>query len=288
MLVANLPAVAAQAVRRAEGVSPADATLIADANEARIAALKATGRAAPGASETVNGLELAKAVLRRAGSTDVEVDGKTQRINKVDPATLAETLDALRSVKTAEARTLAEAAIDAAVVYRRALLANSATPVQDGQGLVRTAELGLGFVGDNYSSRSVQLRIALADGYTAAGDARAVQIYDKLLATEPPPMSPSALVVRKARAQRAAGDGAGAFGTLRTLVDVFESAPASQRPPEFFSAWADMLEILAADNAGGRRSDQIRLRVAHLRSLDAKLGSTDAAERIDMVERSLR
>jgi hypothetical protein len=95
------------------------------------------------------------------------------------------------------------------------------------------------------------------------------------------------LVIRKARAQRATGDSTAAFATLRSLVDVLENAPASQRPPEFFAAWADMLEILAADNAGGRRSEQIRLRITHLRSLDATLGSPESAERIDMVARSI-
>lgn len=288
VLLANLPAVAAQAVRRAEAVSPRDATLVTEAADARIAALKAAGKAAPAGAQSASGLELAKAILRKAGAADVEIDGKTQRVNKIDPATLAEALEALRTSKEPDAKALAEAAIDAAVTYGRALLVNSATPVQDGQALVRTAETGLGWVGDNYSSRSTQLRIALADGYTAACDARAVAIYDKLLATEPPPLSPALLVIRKARAQRAAGNATAAFTTLRSLVEVLENAPPSQRPPEFFSAWADMLEILAADNAGGRRNDQIRLRAAHLRSLDARLGSADAAERIDMVERSLR
>lgn len=287
VLLANLPAVAAQAARRADAVTPRDPSLVAQAADARIAALKATGRAAPDAAQT-GGVELAKAILRKAGSADVEVDGKTQRVNRVDPAALSDALDALRASKEPQARTLAEAAIDAAVTYGRALLVNSATPVQDGQSLVRTAELGLAFIGDNYSARSIQLRIALADGYAAAGDARAVPIYDKLLATEPPPLSPALLVIRKARAQRAAGDPAAAFATLRSLVEVLESAPPAQRTPEFFSAWADMLEILAADNAGGRRNEQVRLRIAHLRSMDPKLGTPEAAERIDMVERSLR
>jgi hypothetical protein len=290
VLLTNLPAVAAQAARKAEAVSPRDASLIAEAADARIAALKAAGKAAPSGSSvpSASSLELAKAILRKAGTADMEVDGKIVRLNKIDPSSLTEALDALRVSKDPEAKTLAEAAIDASVAYGRALLANSATPVQDGQSLVRAAEAGLGWVGDNYSSRSTQLRIALADGYAAACDPRAVAIYDKLLAIEPPPLSPALLVIRKARAQRATGDATAAFATLRSLVDVLETAPPAQRPPEFFSAWADMLEILAADNAGGRRNDQIRLRAAHLRSMDAKLGSAEAAERIDMVERSLR
>lgn len=289
VLLANLPAVAANAVRRAEAVAPRDNALIAEANDARIAALRSAGKAVPaGGSPTVSSLELAKAILRKAGSVEVEIDGRTQKVNRIDPATLADALEALRAAKEPDAKVLADAAIDSAIVYGRALVTNSTAPVTDGQALVRTAEAALTWVGEADRARTTQLRVALADGYAAAGDARAIPLYDQLLATEPPPVSPMLLVIRKARAQRAAGDPAAAFATLRSLVDVLENAPPAQRPPEFFAAWADMLEILAADNAGGRRADQIRLRIAHLRSLDKSLGSPDAAERIDMIEGSLR
>lgn len=287
VLLANLPAVAAQAVRRAESVTPRDSALITVANDARIAALRAAGKSLPTGAPAPNSLELAKAILRKAGSVDVEIDGRTQKVNRIDPSTLADALEALRGAKGSDAQALADAAIDSAVTYGRALINNSTSPVNDGQSLVRTAEAALAWVGDKDRNRAAQLRVALADGYAAAGDARAIPLYEQLLSFEPPPVSPMLLVIRKARAQRTAGDGTAAFNTLRSLVDMLENAPPAQRPPEYFSAWADMLEILASDNAGGRRADQIRLRIANLRSLDTKLGSPDAAERIDMIERSL-
>ncbi|HYD00396.1 MAG TPA: hypothetical protein VEB22_04150 [Phycisphaerales bacterium] len=288
VLLANLPAVAAQAVRRAEAVSPRDERLVSEANDARIAALRSAGRSVPtgGPAPGAGAVELAKAILRKPGMVEVEIDGKAQKVNRINPATLSDALEVLRPSKEPEARQLADAAIDAAIAYGRALVVNSTNPTADGQALVRTAETALAWTGENDRSRAALLRVALADGYAAAGDARATAIYEQLLATEPPPMSPMVLVIRKARAQRAAGDPAAAFATLRNLVDLLEGAP--QRPPEFFTAWADMLEILAADNGSGRRADQIRLRVAHLRSLDKTLGTPEAAERIDMVERSLR
>lgn len=291
VLLANLPAVASQAVRRAEAVAPRDPRLIAEANDARIAALRSAGRAIPSAgAPAADSLELAKAILRKPGTAEVEVDGRKLQVNRVDPATLADALDTLRTSKSPEAKALADAAIDAAVAYGRALVTNSTSPVTDGQALVRTAETSLAWVGDTDRNRAALLRVALADGYAAAGDVRAVAIYEQLLAVEPPPMSPVVLVIRKARAQRAAGEPAAAFSTLRNLTDMLENAPPPPAPraPEYFTAWADMLEILAADNSGGRRADQIRLRTAQLRSFDPALGSGEAAERIDMVERSLR
>ncbi|HZW06143.1 MAG TPA: hypothetical protein VFF65_03385, partial [Phycisphaerales bacterium] len=244
VLLAHLPAVAAQAVRRAEAVSPRDERLVSEANDARIAALRSAGRAVPSGVPTpgAGAIELAKAILRKPGMVDVEVDGRTQKVNRIDPATLSDALEALRPSKEPEAKQLADAAIDAAVAYGRALVVNSTNPTTDGQALVRTAETALAWTGDSDRSRAALLRVALADGYAAAGDPRAITIYEQLLATEPPPMSPMQLVIRRARAQRAAGDPAAAFATLRNLVDLLENAP--QRPPEFFTAWADMLEIL--------------------------------------------
>jgi len=285
LLLANLPAVAAQALRRAEAVSPRDQSLVSEANDARIAALRAAGRAVPDGLRKADSIELARAILRKPGSVDVEVDGKTRKVNRIDPATLAEALDLLRESKSPDAAALAGAAIDAAIDYNRALTVNSTDPATHGAALVKAAQAALGWVGEKDRARAALLRVALADGYACAGDARAADIYDQLLATEPPPVSPMALVIRKARAQRAAGQPAAAFATLRGLTDMLENAP--NLPPDYFAAWGDMLEILAADNGSGRRADQIRLRIAHLRSLDRSLGSPEAAERIDMVERSL-
>jgi hypothetical protein len=45
-----------------------------------------------------------------------------------------------------------------------------------------------------------------------------------------------------------------------------------------------MLQILSADNAGGHRSVQIRVRINQLRSLDQQLGVPEAREGIEMVE----
>lgn len=94
-----------------------------------------------------------------------------------------------------------------------------------------------------------------------------------------------------ARAQRAAGDAAGAFATLRELTGALDQPvtveagdePGGARHPIFWEAWAEMLEMLAAENEGGERTAEIRLQLRRLELIDEGLGGGAAAERIRAV-----
>ena len=127
-----------------------------------------------------------------------------------------------------------------------------------------------------------------------AGDARAEAIYQDL-ADRAAAGSEMSLRSRLGlgRAQRAAKQTEEAFATLRSLVDELERAAAKRRPATadrheaYWLAWAEMLEILAADNRDGRRTDVIRLQLNRLSLVDPAFGGGDASRRIKAVRESL-
>jgi hypothetical protein len=277
-ILAVLPALAQQAVDAAEAAKthPARAELLSASGRLRLEALKLAGRGAQG------GLAIAQAELRSNAEPDAP--------------TLARVLDALAAVPQAppgkdnpEATTaeqLGAAAVDAALQRARATLAKFPTPESAGQ-LARVAQLGIDWHRSrNQEALAARARVALAEAYVAAGDKRAIDLYRELLATKPPPDQPLRMTIGLARAQRASGDMLGAFATYRGMVDLLEEEPTKR--PEYFLAWADMLQMLAADNATGHRNAQIRLRISQLRAADPALGSPEAQETIEMIERVLK
>jgi hypothetical protein len=273
-ILAALPGIAKEA--SALAAKGGDEALRARATASQARALRLAGRGATG------GLAMAEAELRAAQSGP---EGGP------DAGTLSRALEALGAVPAdapehARAVELGSAAIDAAIERARRQLLRLPTPEATGN-LARVAQMGA----DWHASRgaraqSARARVALAEALVAAGDPGAVALYRELLATEPPPESPMLMTIGLARAQRASGDVVGAFQTYRSMVDLLEEEPAKR--PEYFVAWADMLQVLAADNASGHRTAQIRARLAHLRSLDPSLGTPEAAETVEMVERLLR
>jgi hypothetical protein len=93
----------------------------------------------------------------------------------------------------------------------------------------------------------------------------------------------------RARALAAGGDRPAAFEELRRVAEALEPTRAgagrtTPPPADYWEAWADMLEMLLADNADGQRSAQVRLRIRALRTLDPALGGGEAARRIAAVE----
>jgi len=264
-VLAVLPGLADQGVRGAEGAG--DGALVAEANALRLGAFKLAGRGSAG------GLRVAEGELRANPQPSAAV--------------LARVLDALSAVEvgSAEAKRAGElgsAAVVSAVGHGRAVLGKFPTAEAAGE-LARVAQLGIDWhTGRGEVGAAARARVALAEALVASGDKRAVEEYRQLLAVEPPPESPLRMTIGLARAQRASGDVVGAFATYRGVVEMLEEEPSKRA--EYFLAWSDMLQILSADNAGGHRSVQIRVRINQLRSLDPQLGVPEAREGIEMVE----
>jgi hypothetical protein len=95
------------------------------------------------------------------------------------------------------------------------------------------------------------------------------------------------------RAQRGSGDDEAAFATLRALTDELDHEPTPgdagrRRPQAFWEAWAEMLEILGAQNKDGGRTPAIRLQVNRLRLIDAQLGGEPWKGRIEKAGGALK
>lgn len=92
------------------------------------------------------------------------------------------------------------------------------------------------------------------------------------------------------RAQRAAADPNAAFATLRALADDLDrdSASTPKRIEAFWAAWAELLEILRAQNTAGDRTPTIRLQLNRLQLIDADFGGEPWRSRINAVGDSLK
>lgn len=100
------------------------------------------------------------------------------------------------------------------------------------------------------------------------------------------------------RAQRDSGEAGAAFETLRQLAEELDRAPTAEevelgkspapaRPEEFWCAWAELVEMLSAENALGDRSASIRLQMNRLQLIDARFGDGPCGERIRTVGEKL-
>jgi hypothetical protein len=220
-----------------------------------------------------------------------------------DAPQLAAVLGALAAVpadspQAKAAADLGASAIASAIERARTELARIPTAASAGQ-LARVAQMGVDWHSSRATGASAEAsasasdrlsaarsKVALAEALVASGDASAVALYRELLSVEPPPQSPMQMTIGLARAQRASGDVVGAFQTYRALTEMLEEELVKR--PEYFTAWADMLGVLAADNPAGHRDAQIRLRIEHLRSLDQELGSPETKEAVEIVEQMLK
>lgn len=134
-------------------------------------------------------------------------------------------------------------------------------------------------------------------GRAAAGETLAARLGKALLHDDRPGEAARVLesVVRAsgppdraldlAAARRGAGDDAESFALLRDLTERLERA--SDRSDHFWRAWTLMLEILAARNDDGTRTDAIRRELQRLRLIDPDLGGPPWAERLGRVAESI-
>jgi len=97
------------------------------------------------------------------------------------------------------------------------------------------------------------------------------------------------------RLQRLNGRRDAAFQTLRGVADALEPPPAapgqstaSQPSWLFWSAWCELLEMLAEQNAEGGRSGAIRLQLARLSIINRALGGGEYRTRLERVRDDLK
>lgn len=118
-----------------------------------------------------------------------------------------------------------------------------------------------------------------------ASDAPAALITLKALSAGPIDRADHPLWTRfrfaLADAQRRAGDQPGAFVTLREVAEALESeAGSASRPPDYWRAWHQMLDIQQALNTTGERSADILVQIARLELIDPQLGGPASAPQI--------
>ena len=228
------------------------------------------------------------------------------------PEELDEALDAVEGIpadgpRAAEADRLARTAIEQALAAAADAVGRAAAAEPGGSGTlldtarerqVAIARRAVQWASARRPSEADRYRLVLADALLASGDARAAAIYEDIAARSP--ASPAtgdlgaAARLGLGRAQRAGGRAEAAFATLRSLTDDLErtaqrAAPGSrERPPQYWLAWAEMLEILAADNRDGRRTDTIRLQLNRLALVDQQFGGGEARARLETVRAGLK
>lgn len=280
---------------------PADEGLKRQLSALYARALELAVHHAPSAPESAeNRLERARLALEPrpeepgAAMTPEELDAALDALEGVPPG----------DARGAEADRLAQEAIEramkaAAEAVRRAASADgpgSLTfigPARERQ--VAIARRAVQWASVRRPREADRYRLALADALLASGDARAAAVYEDI-ASRAGAMSELSLRARLglARAQRAGKQAEAAFATLRALTDDLErsaqaSAPGSRERHEvYWLAWAEMLEILAADNRDGRRTDTIRLQLKRLSLVDPQFGGGEARERLETVRAGLK
>lgn len=198
--------------------------------------------------------------------------------------------------RTALQRALSEALAQAIADVRAALKADAPEgPSADPAGwtaLVPWARRARDWTAAHDPTRAGAAQFALAEALAYSADAAAPAAIDIALALpQAAPGSADWLRLRfaLAAALRSSGDQSGAFAVLRDLaqrldISGSDAAPAlPHRPPAFWRAWTEMLEILAALNQSGARSDDIRAQIKRLELIDPALGGEPFATRIRAV-----
>jgi hypothetical protein len=249
-------------------------------------------RRAPDAQTPSLRIERARLILDAAG-------------RDLTPDLLDRALEALEGVRGAtpeqarQAEGLGAAAVEAAIDSARAAIAGSGGGPVARERLVAVARRAVQWAQVCRPAAADGYRVLLADALLDAGDPRALPILEDLAGRRPPPSGVDAerLRLNLGRAQRLAGRPGDAFATLRVLVEEADvrvvaggwgdAASSTVRSPVYWEAWAEMLEILAADNAGGQRSGTLRTQIARLRVLDPALGNARSRSRIEAVARAV-
>lgn len=143
---------------------------------------------------------------------------------------------------------------------------------------------------NNSAPEPLQLRLHLLLGeeLARAQDQQAIPELSALIGSaldEPGRAERARFRLPLAIAQRRAGDAPAALTTLRVLTDEFDAPPpnlpaARTPPPSYWSAWAEALEILNAQDTDRARAPELRAQIKRLELIDPALGNAEPAARI--------
>ncbi|MBC7772400.1 MAG: hypothetical protein H7210_07895 [Pyrinomonadaceae bacterium] len=172
------------------------------------------------------------------------------------------------------------------------------------------AQAAVEWAGRRAPDRQPLYELALAEAWMASGELKAAKAFERLAsmlepaALEKLPQEQQAVLragdarirLGYGRTQRQMGDSRKAFETLRKLADDLDHEPAPRRglanqlsrQPEFWAAWTELIEMLAADNAGGERTATIRLQLNRLQLLDRGLGPEPYATRLQKIQTAIK
>lgn len=209
------------------------------------------------------------------------------------PEVLTAAADAAQRVAPAEARARAVRTVLAAA--RRAVDAHrvgAAKPQPrasaDGarSAWVETARLALALSKRLDTAEAPWFVRQAADALTASGDRGAIDLYLELRVRERDPLARTELEVALGDAYRAVGEFGAALDQYRVAVQALDADPPPGAPPgtpprapEFWRAWAGMLDVQSRDDAPDR-AERVRLAVKRLELIDPGLGGPEFAERI--------
>jgi hypothetical protein len=173
----------------------------------------------------------------------------------------------------------------------RAALARTATSAEPSPDELAVADLAIGWARLRRSVAGAELLVAGAEVLLRARNPRAVEVFREALASAPPALSARAgLGLGRALRQQHRPDEA--FAALRSVAAELDRPPAAPgdptRPADFWGAWAEMLEILAAANSDGSRTASIRLNLNRLALIDPALGPEAFRSRIAAIRDSLK
>ncbi|HYE02881.1 MAG TPA: hypothetical protein VD963_06565 [Phycisphaerales bacterium] len=223
------------------------------------------------------------------------------------PEQLEVALDALEGIRGgtgpgSEADELAGTALERALAAAHAELARAdllGKPDEAREAARRAALVarrGLQWSLQRRPAAADSYRLALGEAMARLGDERAAPLLKELIERDwgPDVASRHRLRLAYGTALRAAGQGQAAFASLRQFVEELDrqaatgtTAPGVVRPRAYWEAWAEMLEILAADNRDGARAAPIRVQISRLALLDPEFGGGPARGRILAVKRLL-
>ncbi len=208
----------------------------------------------------------------------------------IDAGVLDRVLSALEGVPSGTtqrraADDLAQQTIDAAIAASRR---RSPVASPDPARLSAIARRGVQWSQVRRPQVADAYRLVLAEALADSSDARALEVATDLtdrqaFTGEGNEGQLARLRLVLGRAQRIAGQSPTAFATLRDLVEELDAAAGAvggaggSRPSVYWLAWAEMLEILAADTSRPDAAAGVREQVRRLELVDPTLGG-DAAE----------
>lgn len=181
------------------------------------------------------------------------------------------------------ARTAAAPSVIAAIrsaagaVAERVSRADAPTP--DSLDFVRAADAALARLpGKPLVNVALNLADVLALSPQRADIDRAAELYR----SAPPSDQPRAALGLAAILRRS-GDSPGAVSTLRAYADRVDSAGGSRRPPEYWLAWAEIVEIMHE-----QRAPELLGQIKRLELIDPALGSPQTSSRIRAVRDTIK